>query len=178
MFAQGGRCFFCCKPLARKDASVEHLVARTHGGPDNDENCVACCKSLNALFGRVSLKEKLRILLNQQGAFRCPAESEQAAAPVAPATGARSEVAGKPVDTPVQQPAPATHQVAVVVADLYKRGNARPRTVEKLRNTIRCRLAHSGEAADAADGVLELLKARDWVRIDAEKVTYSLPPLR
>jgi hypothetical protein len=53
-----------------------------------------------------------------------------------------------------------------------------PRTVEKQRNTIRCRLAHSGEAADAADGVLELLKARSWVRIDAEKVTYSLPPLR
>ncbi len=73
MFAQGGECFFCRRPLRKADASVEHLVAVTHGGKDNDENCVACCKSLNTLFGRMSLKEKLHIILNQKGDFACPA---------------------------------------------------------------------------------------------------------
>jgi len=45
LFAQGGDCFFCRKKLGKAEASVEHLVALTHGGRDNDENCVACCKS-------------------------------------------------------------------------------------------------------------------------------------
>jgi hypothetical protein len=46
MFAQGGQCFFCRKPLQKAEASVEHLVGLAHGGKDNDENCVACCKAL------------------------------------------------------------------------------------------------------------------------------------
>lgn len=73
LFAQGGNCFFCEKPLPRSHASVEHLVALTFGGKDGDENCVACCKSLNSLFGRMSLKEKLKIILHQRGSFACPA---------------------------------------------------------------------------------------------------------
>jgi 5-methylcytosine-specific restriction endonuclease McrA len=67
IFTQGGNCFFCRKPLGKAEASVGHLVAVSHGGKDNDENCVACCKALNSLFGRMSLKEKLQIVLNQKG---------------------------------------------------------------------------------------------------------------
>ena len=57
LFTQGGECFFCHQPLPREEASIEHLVAVTHGGKDNDENIVACCQALNTLFGRMSLKE-------------------------------------------------------------------------------------------------------------------------
>jgi len=31
MFAQGGHCFFCKKPLSKSEASVEHLVASANG---------------------------------------------------------------------------------------------------------------------------------------------------
>ncbi|HET7797493.1 MAG TPA: HNH endonuclease, partial [Nevskia sp.] len=51
LFVQGGHCFFCKRALDKADASVEHLLAASRGGPNSDENCVACCKSVNALFG-------------------------------------------------------------------------------------------------------------------------------
>lgn len=72
MFAQGGICFFCKKPLPKSEASVEHLVASANGGSNSDENCVACCKAVNALLGSMSLKEKIQVVLNQKGQFKCP----------------------------------------------------------------------------------------------------------
>ena len=61
MFVQGGLCFFCKQPLPRAEASVEHLLAGANGGSSKDENCVACCKSINALLGSMSLKEKFQV---------------------------------------------------------------------------------------------------------------------
>ena len=72
MFVQGGLCFFCKQPLPKAEASVEHLFASSNGGSNNDENCVACCKSVNALLGSMSLKEKFQVVLNQKGQFKCP----------------------------------------------------------------------------------------------------------
>src|SRR4249919_3272315 len=72
LFLQGGLCFFCKQPLSLSDASVEHLLASANGGTNSEENCVACCKALNALFGDKSLKEKLQVVLNQRGQFKCP----------------------------------------------------------------------------------------------------------
>ena len=72
MFVQGGFCFFCKQPLPKFEASVEHLQASANGGNNNDENCVACCKAVNALLGSMSLKEKFQVVLNQKGQFKCP----------------------------------------------------------------------------------------------------------
>ena len=72
MFAQGGVCFFCKQPLPKAEASVEHLLASANGGGNSDENCVACCKAVNALLGSMSLKEKFQVVLNQKGQFKCP----------------------------------------------------------------------------------------------------------
>src|SRR5436189_5013984 len=80
MFAQGGLCFFCHKALPQGEASVEHLVASANGGANGDDNRVACCKALNALFGSMSLKEKIRLVLNQKGIFRCPNSNRKKAA--------------------------------------------------------------------------------------------------
>ncbi len=77
LFEQGNQCFFCRKPLKPIDASVEHLVASANGGANSEENCVACCKKLNALLGSKSLKEKVQIVLNQRGSFRCPEDVER-----------------------------------------------------------------------------------------------------
>lgn len=164
MFAQGGDCFFCRKPLPRAEASVEHLVAVANGGKDYDENCVACCKALNRLFGHMSLKEKLNIVLNQRGDFRCPAGTE-AVQPL------------QPIQKNIEK-APQSNEdrVALVLADLHKRGNAKPGTVDKLLNTIRSRLTQLGDAGDHADSILEELSARAFVTISEKKVTYTLPP--
>jgi hypothetical protein len=165
MFAQGGDCFFCRKPLPRADASVEHLVAVSNGGGDYDENCVACCKSLNRLFGHMSLKEKLTIILNQRGDFRCPA------APVEPAQTSRL------IETNRLDTAPQTNEerVAMVLADLHKRGNAKPASLEKWLNTIRSKLAQAGDAGDHAETILGELSAREIITVAEKRVTYSLP---
>lgn len=72
MFAQGNNCFFCSMPLSRADASVEHLVPSSRAGSNSDDNCVACCKAINMLLGSMSLKEKIKVVLNQKGQFICP----------------------------------------------------------------------------------------------------------
>jgi hypothetical protein len=166
LFAQGGNCFFCRKHLPRADASVEHLVALTHGGKEGDENCVACCKALNALFGRMSLKEELTIVLNQKGDFKCPAtQSHQSPPTKAPVAGAAPKA-----------PRTRAEKFALVVADLQKRGNAKPGTVEKLLNTIKSQLVQLGEPGEEASGLLSELAAKAYVSVAEEKVTYALPP--
>jgi hypothetical protein len=166
LFAQGGDCFFCRKKLSKAEASVEHLVALTHGGKDNDENCVACCKSLNNLFGRMSLKEKLVIVLNQRGTFVCPASSVTAAP--APAKAPNPGLAAKKERTHGER-------FALVVADLHKRGNAKPGTVDKLLNTIKSHMSSLGEPASEADALLDELRATNYVTVADQKVTYALP---
>jgi len=72
MFMQGNKCFFCKKTMSLSEASVDHLMPKSKGGTNSFDNCVACCKSLNSLFGNISLKEKVQIIINQNGKFKCP----------------------------------------------------------------------------------------------------------
>src|SRR5712691_2273201 len=119
IFAQGGLCFFCRKPLPKNEASVEHLLASANGGRNSDENCVACCKAMNALFGSMSLKEKIQVVLNQRGQFKCPNEGGKSKALVAGPSSLTAHVSKSPAD-----------KLARIIADLHKRGSARPRTVK------------------------------------------------
>jgi hypothetical protein len=168
LFAQGGNCFFCREPLPTAEASVEHLVAVTNGGSNDDENCVACCKTLNRLLGRMSLKEKLQVILNQKGAFKCPGRSP--AGPPAPAAKKA------PVPKPQGGPLTRDEQLALVVTDLQKRGNGKPGSGATLINTIRSTLNHKEQPPSDAEFVLELLQARGLVSILEGKVTgYDLP---
>jgi len=64
--------FFVKKTMAKHEASVEHLLPSSRGGVNKDENRVVCCKSLNALLGNMTLKEKFQVILNQKGRFKCP----------------------------------------------------------------------------------------------------------
>lgn len=120
LFLQGNRCFFCEKAIPQGEASVEHLVATANGGAKEDDNCVACCKAVNAALGSLSVKAKLRAVLNQRGPFVCPHRGD---------------------DVPQCVPAdvdrdPFADRLAAVVTDLQKRGSARPRRVATLKNTI------------------------------------------
>ena len=75
LFMQGNKCFFCNKKLTRAEASIEHLWAKSKGGPNGRDNCVSCCVSLNRLFDDMSLREKFTVVLNQGGKFKCPNSS-------------------------------------------------------------------------------------------------------
>jgi hypothetical protein len=162
LFAQGGECFFCKQGLQKADASLEHLVAQTHGGKDNDENLVVCCKTLNALFGRMSLKEKLEVILKQRGGFSCPAQPRVVASPTVN-------------EQPIQIQLKAGSPLAVVVDNLKKRGNSRPTRLDKLANTIKSVLDHQKLDVTQSDKVLAKLRSHRWVQVDGEKVTYHLP---
>jgi len=128
LFVQGGECFFCKEPLQKADASVEHLLASANGGTNAEDNCVACCKTLNALLGSKSLKEKLEVFLRQKGAFRCPAETSlpQASSPAPKPAAAKLGLAAKRVPA---RSAVARPQLAAVPA--------RPPLANRMENSSR-----------------------------------------
>ena len=157
IFAQGGVCFFCKNPLTKADASVEHLVASANGGRNDDDNCVVCCKAMNALLGSMSLKEKIQVVLNQKGHFKCPNDSQKAAAKV-------SHLDAKPNA--------ATDRYGVVVANLRQRGAAKPKTVKTLSSTIRS-LFHKDITDRELSTLLQRLEAEGVLTIEGAKVSYA-----
>ncbi|MEO6807756.1 MAG: HNH endonuclease, partial [Isosphaeraceae bacterium] len=156
LFAQGGNCFFCDQPLARDQASVEHLVAQANGGSNNDGNCVACCKAINRLLGSMSLKEKIRVVLNQRVPFRCP--------------NAPSSPEVSQTQSPSSPQSKSTYEVAL--AYLRKQGTARPRKPKALRNTMAA--LFPGTELAMIESVVEELKAAGKLSEVEGKVTYTL----
>lgn len=71
-YRQGGRCFYCDQSLRLTDASLDHVIPKAHGGTDDMENLVCCCKAINQLFADVSAKSKLQTLIQWKGALPCP----------------------------------------------------------------------------------------------------------
>ena len=163
MFAQGGLCFFCKQPLPKSEASVEHLVASANGGHNKDENRVACCKAVNALLGSMSLKEKIQVVLNQQGQFKCPngtGTSKTAAQPKVKTKTTATKKAKK-VD------------FELVVANLKQRGNSRPRTLKTLTSTV-ATLFPKDLPVDELTALIQQLQSTGKVIVSGNKVTYSL----
>lgn len=119
LFEQGGDCFFCKQPLAKADASIEHLVAQANGGTSAEENVVACCKAINSLLGSKPLKDKFAIILRQKQGFQCPARTaapspvKARAAEELPASPLRAKpTAGRPSPKLVAPPAELTNPAA------------------------------------------------------------------
>lgn len=162
LFLQGGRCFFCSTPLPKEDATVEHLDAKANGGTNADNNCVACCSEINSLLGSMSLKEKIRVILNQKGEFVCPKRALPQAKPTAkrnpPPTAAR------------------INHYSIVLADLEKRGTSRPKGVESLKNTIRRAVPGAKDPLTESQlgSLLEQLQRNGIIQINGTKVSYSL----
>ncbi len=69
---QGGLCFYCRKPLPRKDASIEHIIPNSTIGAEGFNNLAACCKSMNSHLQGISPKHKIELLLNHWGGCPCP----------------------------------------------------------------------------------------------------------
>lgn len=163
MFAQGGLCFFCKQPLPKSEASVEHLVASANGGNNHDENCVACCKAVNALLGSMSLKEKIQVVLNQKGQFKCP-------------NGAGSAKEVTKTKAPPKAPTvanPKEDKLSLVVANLKQRGNSKPRTVKTLTSTVAA-LFPKGISEAELKALIQQLQSTGKVTVVENKVTYAL----
>lgn len=159
LFAQGGKCFFCQRTLPRTEASVEHLVASANGGSNSDGNCVACCKAVNALLGSMSLKEKFRVVLNQQGSFICPNATPRL---------------NKPAPKTVKSSAPAapSKRYELILKNLDGRGNAKPRKSKTLRNSITT--LFPGVTPAEVEALIVELKAAGKLTENESKVTYAL----
>lgn len=163
MFVQGGLCFFCKQPLSKADASVEHLLASANAGSNHDDNCVACCKSFNALLGSMSLKEKFQVVLNQKGQFKCPN------------SGGSPKLPPRPDDPKGKQPVPSkstADRFTMVVANLKQRGASRPRTLKTLKSTIASLFPKGISEADLA-ALVQQLQASGEISLTENKVSYA-----
>ena len=154
LFLQGNLCFFCQQPIPAGEASVEHLVATSNGGAKEDDNCVVCCKTVNAALGNLSVKARLQVVVNQRGGFVCP----------------RGELAI--ANTPMAEP--DDERLALVVADLLKRGASRPRKTTTLRNTVNA-VFQNKLSEEELSALLCSLESRGYVTVQDTKVTYALP---
>lgn len=177
LLLQGYRCFFCDQPIPGGQASVEHLVATANGGGKDDENCVVCCAALNLALGNMSVKAKLRVVLNQRGAFTCPLRR------FLPPGGAATEPATDPVLTAVPTSAGVPEQVApelmearvsLVLDGLRQRATCLPRRVKTLSNLLGA-LLQNRLSDDELNGLVEMLQARGYIAVQGAKITYALP---
>lgn len=190
LFLQGGRCFFCKDLLDRSRASIEHLNAIANGGGSNDSNCVACCKELNAALGSLSIKEKIQVVLNQRGAFICPARQVT----VIPESAVElqvlsSETSPQPVKSPSKRVArlEAPESMATKVKALLIRPTAddleqiqaslrackhRPKTAQSLQNWMK---SHFRPAAtkDYVRACMAELERVGVIRSEGERIRYN-----
>lgn len=159
MWAQGNRCFFCDKPLPRDDASVEHLWAKANGGTNSDENCVACCKAVNALFGSMSLKEKFQVVLKQRGDFACPSSPAPAHA-----------TAKAPQKTTTKPSGKDPYRLAV--DGLTKQREHAPKTLKALTSAVEVLLGANHKGTNVSQ-VIEKMQATGFVTVSGSKVAYD-----
>ena len=156
LFLQGNVCFFCHERIPKSEESIEHLSARANGGQKADENCVVCCKSVNAALGSLSVKEKLRAILSQRSGFTCP-----------------RHLPGEQLPLPVTAASPALlaeNLLPEAIANLKKRGDKRPAKLSALRNALSSSLSIS--AVDVLDALLQQLKDHGHVALEGPKVVY------
>lgn len=167
MFAQGGLCFFCNSPLPKAEASVEHLVPSARAGSNSDDNCVACCKAINSLLGSMSLKEKLKVVLNQKGQFKCPNGASNIQKPKTSAPSQATLVTNEPKAIFTKD------AFSAVIDNLKSRGNSKPRKIKTLMSTIK-NLATLKLTEKQVSAIIEHMQASGMIVITGEQVSYKL----
>ena len=75
LWLQGNRCFYCDRKLNTNEASIDHVMPKSLGGKDAVDNKVVCCTTINQVFADMSLKDKLKCLLQWKGNLPCPKKS-------------------------------------------------------------------------------------------------------
>ncbi len=179
MFIQGRLCFFCKQALPTTEASVEHLLAKSNGGNNSDENCVACCKSLNTLFGSMSLREKFQVVLNQKGQFnKCPKNvgTVKTAAPLNDPPAVISQTKSKATPKTPSKAAPVVEtknsKLAFVIANLKRRGNSKPRSIKTLTSAL-ASLYPKDMPEEELASLFQQLQSTGQVIVTEDKVMYA-----
>ena len=162
LFAQGNECFFCKQPLSRAEASVEHLLAASRKGSSKDENCVACCKAVNALLGSMTLKEKFQVVLNQKGKFKCPNGA-----------GSATTTPHQMNQSPAAYATSASEKLNRVIDNLRSRKSRQPQSLKALKGTI-ASLFPPGLCEEEIEAIIEELKSLRKITIMEKNIDYSL----
>jgi hypothetical protein len=102
----------------------------------------------------MSLKEKLQVILNQKGQFRCP------------------NGASKTTTDPKPKPVLDRDRYTQVVANLKQRGHSKPGTVTKLKSTI-ASLFKSPLSTQELELLVQQLQSDRVISIAGSKVTYA-----
>lgn len=61
---QNGRCFYCCQPLPRELATLDHIVPRSCGGACERGNIVVCCSSMNSFLANAPPLLRLKVIMD------------------------------------------------------------------------------------------------------------------
>jgi hypothetical protein len=179
LFKQGGKCFFCKQPLIKFNASIEHLVAKSKGGADTEDNCVACCPHINQLLGNASIKEKMQIVINHNGDMQCPADlgiiniavKDTAIEPV---LSKEETVRRQQQQRQQQEELKKYNRVNSAIGVLKRCGKNKPTTMQALLNFIKTRFKEKNAVAVVQD----LLKLNVInIHADGKRMIYgSLKP--
>ena len=137
-------------------------MASSKGGPNSDDNCVACCRAINTLLGSMSLQEKIKVVLNQKGNFKCPngTDSKQ------PASAPTLVNPKKPTVAKVAGP------LELLTKNLKARTKDRPTKISNLTADIKSQ--KFGLTDSGIHDLIEKLKAQGKVVVTGTKVTYTL----
>lgn len=63
---EGGRCFYCLRPLTSLQRCLDHVVPRAKSGNNSYRNLVACCRECNAQKGQCRSEDFLRSLFRER----------------------------------------------------------------------------------------------------------------
>lgn len=177
LYVQAGKCFFCQKTLTREIASIEHLHAQSNGGKDVDENIVACCKLMNQYLGNLALKEKLRILLSQQGQITCPMDvkkhksSLESSAAFTTDAKVNQPTATNPTSNTAAMPTVPVKTVDTLALLAKLKPKNRPRKLKTLNNHITAQLHCTHEQADAL--IKQMIRQKLIQLVDGNKIKYD-----
>ncbi|WP_424139209.1 HNH endonuclease [Roseomonas chloroacetimidivorans] len=61
----GWGCLYCARPLSLTEATIEHVVSITHGGPTHPANLALACAPCNAQASHLSAAEKVRLAIRR-----------------------------------------------------------------------------------------------------------------
>ena len=106
----------------------------------------------------MSVKQKLQIVLNQSGQFACP-------------NGVQQKVT-KTDHAPAKAAKVVADRYEQVVADLKRRGIAKPRTIVKLKSTIAA-LFQNKLRPDDVNTLVQQLQSRQVISVTGSKVIYT-----
>lgn len=161
MKEQNGLCFFCNQLLPKEEASIEHLVAVSLGGKNDDDgihdgNTVACCKTFNCLLGSKSIKEKIKIVLHQKEQFNCPGYCNA-------------------IQNTQDTKTVLDDNAEAVFERLKQMKNSKPKTLQSLKNYIYHFFNHKVSFSDIKNIICQLESAQKLsILNNSKKIIYSI----